>query len=102
MHCDNIAVVHMINNTTSSCPHCMHLIRLLVLRSLQFNFRLFATYVSTKSNDLADSLSRLQFQRFNKLGGDRMNKHPETLPSELWPVSKIWNTYMSQQYKYDF
>ena len=28
LHCDNMAVVSMINNLSSSCPNCMHLIRL--------------------------------------------------------------------------
>ena len=97
IHCDNMAVVSMINKTTSSCQHCMHLIRLLVLRSLQFNFRIFAVYVKTGDNGLADSLSRLQFERFRKLAPN-MDKFPEKLPWELWPPSKLWNCHMQCNY----
>ena len=93
IHCDNMAVVSMVNKTTSSSKRCMHLIRLLVLRSMQFNFRLFASYVSTKSNDLADSLSWLQWKHFKALGGSKMDKLPCVLPTELWPASAIWDGF---------
>ena len=71
IHCDNVAVVYMINKTSSACKHCMHLIHLLVLRSLTFNFTVFAKYVKSKDNDQADSLSRLQFEHFRKLAPKR-------------------------------
>ena len=37
IQCDNQSVVHMVNNLTSSCKHCMFLIRLLVLNGLLYN-----------------------------------------------------------------
>ena len=67
LHCDNISVVQMVNQTSSSCKCCMHLIRKLVLRGLEYNFRVFTVYIPTKLNCLADSLSRLQFKRFEQL-----------------------------------
>ena len=91
IHCDNQAVVSMVNNTTSGCKRCMHLIRLLVLRGLKYNFRVFAVYIQTDKNDQADSLSRLQFSRFVVLSKGKCNKFPEMLPVELWPASKLWN-----------
>ena len=95
VHCDNMAVVGMLNSTTSSCKRCMHLIRMIVLRSLKYNFRIFAVYVNTKVNDLADSLSRLQFDRFRKLtkGTPRHDTNAEQLLEELWPALKIWDSY---------
>ena len=60
--CDNMAVVHMINKMTSGSKHCMKLIRVLVLNGLQFNRRLSAKFIDTKSNGIADSLSRLDFK----------------------------------------
>ena len=57
-----MAVVHMINKMTSGSKHCMKLIRVLVLNGLQFNRRLSAKFVDTKSNGIADSLSRLDFK----------------------------------------
>ena len=76
--CDNQAVVNMINNISSSCPNCMHLLRLLVLNSMIHNRRVFATYVRSCDNGLVDSLSRLDFNRFRKLGPD-MNQYPDKI-----------------------
>ena len=89
IHCDNIAVVHMINKMTSSCKNCMLLIRLLTLNNLKFNQKLTAIYVSTHSNDLADKLSRNQMNRFRKLG-PMMNLIPDQIEESIWPVWKVW------------
>ena len=35
--CDNMAVVHMINNMSSSCKQCMYLLRMLTLNNLRYN-----------------------------------------------------------------
>ena len=59
--CDNEAVVHMVNNTSSSCPNCMYLLRIIVLNGLRHNRRVFAKYISTKDNFLSDALSRQKF-----------------------------------------
>ena len=98
IHCNNMSVVGMINKTTSGCQHCMHLPQLLVLKSLQFNFRLYATQVSSQENVLSDSLSCLQLKRFYKFGGDTRNRYPRQLPHELWPTSKIWNKHRDPSY----
>ena len=91
IHCDNQSVVQMINNTSSSCKNCMYLIQLIVLTVLIHNRRVFATYVSTKDNGPADSLSRLDFPRFHNLTKDtKMEKFPVQLPREIWPISRIW------------
>lgn len=91
VHCDNMAVVHMVNNLSSSCRNCMFLLQILVLNRLQFNRRIAAVYVSTKDNFLSDSLSRLQFKHFRKLGS-QMNDFPEKLNESIWPVSKLWQS----------
>ena len=39
--CDNEAVVFMINNSASSCPQCMKLIRMLVMDNIKHNRRVF-------------------------------------------------------------
>ena len=87
--CDNQAVVHMINNNSSKCKHCMKLIRLLTLNGLQFNRRLRAKFVRTKDNGIADAISRLQFDRFRRLA-PHMNKLPDDVDDRIWPVVKIW------------
>ena len=40
--CDNISVVHMVNNLSLSCHQCMKLIRMLTLNNLQHDRRVFA------------------------------------------------------------
>ena len=87
--CDNMLVVHMVNNSSSSCKMCMKLIRVLTLNGLQFSRRLRARFVRTKSNGIADSLSRLQFNRFRKLAPE-MTEFPDNVDSRLWPVDKLF------------
>ena len=62
IHCDNMAVVNMVNTATSSCKNCMYLIRLIVLNNLINNRRVFVLHVRSKDNILSDALSRRQFQ----------------------------------------
>ena len=91
--CDNESVERMVNNITSGCKNCMKLIRMLVLRCLDLNLRIFVKHVSSKDNYLADSLSRIRLDHFwKKVREDeiRMNLVPDPLPEELWPVTKIW------------
>ena len=87
--CDNMAVVHMINNLTSSCRNCMLLLRLLVLNSLIFNRRVTVKYVKSADNFLADALSRGQMSHFRRLAPD-MAKTPDVIDECIWPLSKLW------------
>ena len=79
LHCDNEAVIQMVNNMTSSCEHCMKLLRLLTLNNLEFNRRVFIRHVAGKNNCLSDSLSQLQFDRFFHLAPKTIDPHPEKL-----------------------
>ena len=56
--CNNQAVIHMVNDMTSTCEKCMKLIRLMVLSGLRCNRRVTAKFVPSKSNGLTDALSR--------------------------------------------
>ena len=87
--CDNKAVVDMINSMSSKCKHCMTLLRLIALSGLQFNRRVSAKYVDTKSNFLADALSRGQWSRFRKLG-PQMKQFPSAISDKVWPIWKTW------------
>ena len=89
LHCDNVTVVHMINNLTSSCKNCMFLLRLVVLHGLQSNCRISAKYINTKLNGVSDALSRDQMPRFRDLAPS-MSKFPDNLPPSITPVMKIW------------
>ena len=89
VYCDNQATVEMINNITSSCPKCMILIWMLVLNGLKFNRRGFAKYLHTKSNVLADSLSRQKIKNFKQVV-PHMHEYPDKISPELWPASKFF------------
>ena len=87
--CDNMGVVHMVNNKSSKCKNCMFLLGVLSLNGLKFNQQLTARYVTSKNNFLANALSRNQMSRFRKLG-PYMNQSPDQLPDLIWPPEKIW------------
>ena len=55
LYCDNISVVYMLNKSTLSCMNCMALIRLITLECLLQNMRIYAEYVQSADNNLADS-----------------------------------------------
>ena len=90
--CDNMSVVSMINQSSSTCKNCMCLIRLLTLESLKRNMRVFARWVKGLENGRPDALSRQKIDRFKKLSYN-MNIVPEaeptTIPTELWPASRM-------------
>ena len=88
--CDNMSVVHMVNNSSSSCKNCMYLLRILVTNNMIHNRRIFVKHIRTENNILADSLSRLDFKRFWNNAPEDMEDHPESLPREIWPMSRIW------------
>ena len=92
IHCDNLGVVHMINNNTSNCSRCMVLIRLIVLHSLTCNAQIFAEHVATCANVFADHLSRLRYRQF-RVHSRRVRKYftgkPDPIPAEFWPMAKL-------------
>ena len=93
IYCDNQSVVHMVNNMTSRCRNCMILIRHLALDCLLNNRRVFVRYVASKSNYLADSLSRLKLDLFHRLAPQKMNSEPDRTTHILWPLSKVWKNF---------
>ena len=93
LFCDNQSVVDMINVTSTSCRHCMVLIRMIVLKGLIENIRIFARHVKGVNNGLADSLSRGKFNQFKKLCREEQrttNLVTTPVPEAIWPITKIW------------
>lgn len=84
-HIDNQAVVHIINKQTSKSPEVMVLVRRFVLLTLNFNIIFRAEYIHTKSNAIADSISRCQWERFRTLA-PQADPKPTPLPPEIWQV----------------
>ncbi|KAM4748862.1 uncharacterized protein WCC33_006262 [Rhinophrynus dorsalis] len=82
---DNIGVVHVVNRSTSASPPVLALLRFLVLRCLQLNISFRAKHVPGLENDIADALSRFQFDRFRVLApGAAVKGVP--CPGHLWSL----------------
>ena len=84
-HCDNQAVVHILNTMTSKSDKVMVLVRALTLECLHHNMIIKGQYIVGKTNILTDSLSRLQVEKFLKLAPNA-EEHPEVVPSHLWRI----------------
>ena len=90
LFCDNTSVHDMVNDSSSHCKNCMILIRILTVHSMIHNVRVFVKYVESRKNELADALSRLDMVRFWDKAPETMDKEPEDLPKQIWPMEKIW------------
>ena len=96
LFCDNKSVVDMINQTTTSCKNCMVLIRILVLKGLLENVRIFARHIEGKKNVLSDNLSRDRIDLFKRTcskQGRKIAIFPTDVPEAIWPIEKIWKRY---------
>ena len=58
-HCDNQVVVAALRSCSSRQPHLMHLLKCVAFAEASLNFNMSATYISSKSNHLADDSSTL-------------------------------------------
>ena len=65
--CNNQSVVHIVRSDTSKDDNIMHLIRELFLVMAKFNFRVSARHIPSKTNTIADALSRFNLQEFHRL-----------------------------------
>ena len=72
---DNRSVVDILQSGTSRAP-IMSLVRYLSLLAARHSFSFTASPVRGKSNPIADSLSRFQFQRFCRLA-----PHADSIPT---------------------
>jgi hypothetical protein len=85
-HCDNNSIVQIINKQTSKDSEIMVLMRKFVLAALQYNVKFTAVHIPGKLNQLADSLSRLQFSP-EILNANHMESSPVPVPRHLQPES---------------
>ncbi len=74
--CDNEATVNIINKGRSSVPFINRFVRRLTWLSVLGNFNFRAAHIPGLNNQIADSLSRFEFQKFHLLC-------PEAAPSSL-------------------
>ena len=75
---DNRSVVDILQSGTSSAPTIMSLVRYLPLLAARHSFSFTASPVRGKSNPIADSQSRFQFQRFRRLA-----PHADSIPTQI-------------------
>ena len=83
-HCDNKAVVDIINKQSCRDPAIMVLMRRMVIAVMQYNIKFKAAHVPGKANHLPDALSRLQVtpHLLDKYG---MQGQPMPVPARLMP-----------------
>ncbi len=67
LHIDNLALIHVLNNKTSKNENVMSLVRYLILICLQFNIQVRAEHEPGSKNQIADSISRFQWKKFQNL-----------------------------------
>ena len=84
--CDNQSVIDIIFKGRSKETYILKLMRRLVMCSLVNNFVMYSKHIPGIHNDIADSLSRLQLQRFRELapGADRHQTMCPPLHQVLW------------------
>ena len=84
-HCDNEAVVEILNSQTSRCPRVMDLVRPFVLKCLQLNTVIKAQHIKGINNTIADAISRFKMQQFRELA-PRAAPYPIPIPGHLWTL----------------
>ena len=99
---DNEAITCMINLTSSACPRCLILLRIIVLKGLKHNVRFLAKYIQGQKNLRADFLSRNKLEKFWQAAPSTTDPEPTPLPNELWPASKLFDDEFSKTIQYPF
>ena len=87
-HCDNQAVVHIVNKFTSKDRVIMFFVRKLLLLTLKYNIDIRAYHVPGADNLLCDALSRFQATPL-LLRHYNMKLAPESIPQEIMPSDSL-------------
>ena len=87
--CDNLSVVHMLARSTSSCPRCLRLLRVIMYSSLKYNVRYFMKHVTSKNNLLADLLSQQKIEEFKKQAPKKHKCTTRTITKESMATEYI-------------
>ena len=80
---DNQVITHIWKTGTSTNKDIMRLVRALFLFSARRNINILMVHIAGSSNVLADSLSRLQVDRFHQLHPSAA-KRPTPISSDVW------------------
>ena len=77
---DNRALVDIINTQTSKYKRVMALMRPFILYTLQNNIIFRAQHIEGKNNEIADAISRQQWDRFRRLA-PQAQANPREIPA---------------------
>ena len=81
-HIDNLGLVEVINKQSSKSKRLMFLVRTFVLLVMKYSVVFKAVHISSKSNYIADAISRKQFHRLQQLAPEAQAS-PESVPPEF-------------------
>ncbi|MES9880226.1 MAG: reverse transcriptase domain-containing protein [Sedimenticola sp.] len=84
-HCDNMAVVYILNTMSAKSELVMYIVRKLALFAFHSNIVVKAVHVEGIRNVICDALSRFQWDKFRELAPDA-DKEPYVVPSYLWNI----------------
>jgi len=82
-HCDNQAVVENWERGSACAPHTMGLVLLLYFCASRYNINVCIIHIPGICNDIADTLSRFQMDKFRKLAPGSKSL-PDHIPP--WPT----------------
>ncbi|KAJ1104244.1 hypothetical protein NDU88_001656 [Pleurodeles waltl] len=82
---DNLAVVQMVNRQTAREAQVLQLMRVFVLQCLRNDIYFRVRHVPGVNNDIADALSRSQWERFHGLATG-VALHRIRMPDSMWGV----------------
>ena len=85
---DNVGVVEILNSLSSKSDLIMQLVRPFVLMCLKHNILFRGEFIAGAVNDIADAISRLQWERFRNLAPGA-EKDPYEMPAQLWKVLEL-------------
>ena len=85
LYTDNEAIVYIWSTCSCKCKDIMFLIRRLFFFIAKRNINLIILHIAGKSNSYADSLSRLQVDRFRARCPDAQDM-PTIIPASIWSL----------------
>ena len=87
LNSDNMAVVHILNSSTSKDPLIMSLLRILILDCMNFNLFIQSQHIPGHYNTLADLLSRGK-EAQALVQYPQLNRTPEVIPT-TWQLNNF-------------
>ncbi len=87
-HCDNKAVVKILNTMSSKSVRVLALLRVLTMQGIFHNCVFKADHIPGSKNNVADALSRFQQERFRRLA-PLADTAATPMPAYLWNIFNI-------------